>query len=198
MTESAPLHFFDAFFRGENEDLISVYTENWHHVPANYPPGWCYGFWEPNRFLNRVIYHHLTSLETKCSVNDFACYDGLLVAALANQGFDAYGYEALPCWPIFEAMGIKNRINQRKHCEVVIAFGIAHEYTFKDFMARIEEENNGMPEVVFFDREATRGLKTKHYFDSAMLIKEGIQTIRFPNCVSDRSRADLLIWRAKE
>lgn len=198
MIEPAPLHFFDAFFRGDNEDLVALYTEAWHHIPETYPPGWCYGFWEPNRFLNRAIYHHLTSLDTKCSVLDYACYDGLLVAALTNQGFDAYGYEAWPCWPIFDAMGIRSRINTRKHCEVVIAFGIAHEYSFKDFMKRIEFENEGLPDVVFFDREPTRGMHTKSYFDPAMLVKEGISVVKFPNCVSDRSRADLLIWRAAE
>lgn len=199
MTETRPLHFFDAYFRDDNEELIGVYTENWNHVPANYPAGWCYGFWEPNRFLNRVIYHHLTSQDEKASVLDFACYDGLLVAALANHGFDAYGYEAWPCWPIFEAMGIKGRINQRKHCEVVIAFGIAQEYSFKDFMKRIEEENDGLPDVLFFDREPTRPtVHNKTYFDPHFMVKEGIRAIRFPNCVSDRSRADLLIWGAKE
>ena len=126
----------------------------------------------------------------------FDCYDGLLVAALRSQGFAAYGYEALPCWPMFEALGISDRVNTRKHCEAVIAFGIAQEYRFKDFMGRIEEENGGMPEVVFFDREITRGLHTKEYFESSMLVKEGITVTRFPNCISDRSRADLLIWRA--
>lgn len=199
MIESRPLYFFDAFFRSENEDLISIYTDAWHHVPESYPAGWCYGFWEPNRFLNRVIYHHLTSLDTKCSILDFACYDGLLVASLANQGFDAYGYEALPCWPIFEVMGIQNRVNQRRHCEVVIAFGIAHEYTFKNFMKRIEEENNGLPDVVFFDREPTRPtIHCKNYFDPSFIAKEGISIVQFPNCISDRSKADLLIWRAEE
>jgi hypothetical protein len=198
VTETRPLYFFDTFFRDDNQDLIEDYTRNWHLIPANYPAGWCYGFWEPNRFLNRVIYHHLTSLDVKCSILDFACYDGLLVAALNDQGFDAYGYEAWPCWPMFDALGIADRVNRRKHCEAVIAFGIAHEYSFRDFMGRIEEENRGLPEVVFFDREITRGLHSKEYFDAAMLVKERITVTRFPNCISDRSRADLLIWRAKE
>lgn len=198
MTDETPIHFFDAFFRSENDDLISVYTDHWNLIPTSYPAGWCYGFWEPNRFLNRVIYHHLTSLGEKCSVMDFACYDGLLLAALVNQGWDAYGYESWPCWPMFEALGVKDRVNQRKHCEAVIAFGIAHEYTFRDFMGRLEEENRGLPEVVFFDREITRGMHSKEYFDSGVLVKEGIQVVRFPNCISDRSRADMLIWKAGE
>lgn len=198
MTEARPLHFFDTYFRSFNADLLETYTQNWNLIPASYPAGWCYGFWEPNRFLNRVIFHHLHSTGEAVSVLDFACYDGLLTAALKANGFDAYGYEALPCWPMFEALGIRDRVNQRKHCEAVIAFGIAQEYSFRDFMGRIEEENRGMPEVVFFDREATRGLHTKEYFDSHTLVKEGIKVIRFPNCISDRSRADLLIWEAKE
>ena len=40
MTETRPLHFFDAFFRDENADLIETYTRNWNHIPATYPPGW--------------------------------------------------------------------------------------------------------------------------------------------------------------
>lgn len=195
MIDNTFLHFFDAYFRSDNEDLLEIYTANWNSIPAHYPAGWCYGFWEPNRFLNRVIYHHLTSSNVKCSVLDFGCYDGLLLAALRGQGFDAYGYESLPCAPIFKALGVSDRINQKPNCEAVVAFNMAQEYSFPDFLLRIEEENGGIPDVIFFDREPTRPtVHNKRYFDPAYLIRYGITVTQFPNCISPRSRAELLIW----
>lgn len=195
MKDLAPLHFFDAYFRAENEGLIRTYTDAWHHVPEHYPPGWCYAFWEPNRFLNRVIYHHLTSTGFVASVLDFGCYDGLLLAALVDQGFDARGYESLPCEAMFKALGVSNRVNTKTHCEAVIAFGVAQEYSFESFLKRIEEENNGLPDILFFDREPTRPtIHNKTYFEPMFILKHGIQVTQFPNCISNRSCAELLIW----
>ncbi len=196
MIESRPLHFFDAFFRSENEDLIETYTANWHFIPSHYPAGWEYNFWEPNRFLNRVIYHHLASLDERCSVLDFGCYDGLLVAALNENGFDAFGYESMPCEGMFDALGIRDKINVRPTSETVIAFGVAQEYSFLDFLKRIEEENNGLPDVLFFDREPTRPtIHNRTYFSKPFMALNGITSVQFPGCVSERSRAEMLIWR---
>lgn len=193
--ETRPLSFFDSFFRAENSELLKVYAEAWPNIPAHYPPGWCYDFWAPNRFLNRVIYHHLTSMDIRTSVLDFGCYDGLLVRALRDYGLDAYGYDRLPCMPMFEALKIEDRVNRRHHCEVVVAFGVAQEYSFPAFLKAIEEENDGLPDVLFFDREPTRPtVWNKEYFDPLFPIAHGIDVVEFPFCISERSRAELLIW----
>ena len=195
MNRNSPLAMLDLVFKTENSGLLPKYEEAWDSVKRHYPQGWCYDFWAPNRFLNRCIYFELISSKTRGSVLDFACYDGLLVAALRDAGFDAYGYESFPCWPAFEALRIKDRVNTRKHCEVVIAFGIAQEFKFEDFLAKIAEENDGLPEVIFFDREPTRPtVFNAEYFKPTFLIAHGIQVVKYPNCVSDRSNAELMIW----
>jgi hypothetical protein len=195
--DTRPLSFFDAFFRDDNIELVDLYAQHWAKIPAHYPPGWCYDFWEPNRFLNRVIYHHLTSLDVPPpSVLDFGCYDGLLVRALLDQCIDAYGWDRLPCMEMFRALGIEKSVNRRQHCEVVVAFGVAQEYRFRDLLAHIAEENAGLPDVLFLDREPTRPTPfNAEYFDPTFTISHGIQVVSFPNCISDRSRAELLIWR---
>jgi hypothetical protein len=194
--EYRPLSFFDTLFRSDNADALDLYTKAWPLVEAHYPPGWCCDFWAPNRFLNRVIYHHLTTLGIAPTVLDFACYDGLLVKALRDQGIDVRGWESNPPWPAYEALGIQDHMNVLGHAEAVIAFNVAQEYPYRNLLDTIESINNGLPEVLFLDREPTREtVWNKEYFDPMFITKHGIQVVEFPNCVSDRSRAELLIVR---
>ena len=196
MTDAMDLETFDWYFQQNNRAALEKYASAWPRVEGHYPIGWCFPFFAPNRFLSRVIFSKLFMSSGTDAILDFGCYDGLLIRAFLDQGREAFGYESFPCMPAFEALGIADRINVRHYCPIVIAFGMAQEYSFENLLAKIEEENAGLPDVLYFDRELTRRtIHNKTYFDTNFLLSQGITVVKFPNCVSEHSQADMLIWR---
>lgn len=188
----------DRDIKERHRETISIYDRNIERCLKNHPlyrQGWSMHvntrFFGPSRGLNRLLYRALA--DTKKSVLDIGCFDGVLIKLLRERGVEAWGAEAYPFGELYECLSVGEYVNKGVQCDIVISFNIAHEYSIEGFLKRVEKENNGLPEVLIFDREESRRRNSPAYYDEANLKKYGFVPFKVPTYHTSVIKPDLLI-----
>lgn len=196
----SPVADWDTIITKRHAQTISTYYDNWVARTNEHPVfgkgGWRCGFFHPGRFQNRYMYAFLQSLKFN-GLLDVGCYDGLLVQILCECGIDAWGFEENYHAPYYDYLPLaKGKINspQQKQCDIVLAFSVAQNFSNpKDFLDYIVSKNHGAPKILFFDREATRGLHMQVYYDIDNIAQFGFQSFTFYDSVNKDAHTDIMV-----
>ena len=183
-------------------DYFNVY-DNLKMQHTQYSKGWGVNALHPHRFIPRLFWYFYRQNHglfiTNPVILDIGTYDGTLVKALRNAGFEANGEDEV-LWPeMWKILDIEQLINKTVRPDVVCCFNHAHRRHPEEFLAdvlgRFGKEVN-----IWCDREQRTPHKNNSYWmNNNLLATLGFEISKFPKiselCID--TQRDLLIRRAR-
>lgn len=204
------LEGLDKRFRLYNPSWLSRYEEAYPQMRMKHPlysQGWYSDAMSPHRFIPRLVWlRFFLKKETAHNdfILDFGTYDGTLVRALRDIGYDAFGQDDHEWKEMWNLLGVENYISSEViplPYKAVLAFNCAHRWTPITFVNHIITICGEEPEIIIVDRERrTPDPNNKWWYDLVQLEAMGFEVEMFPEFsrLGEDTARDLLVRKRKK
>lgn len=207
------LEYFRNRIVKDNEKLFNDYSKVYDYLSLTHPTynrNWRVNFLDNHRFMNWILYTFLVDikqgkentllpdglLSNDFTVMDIGCYDSSLIAALNNNGIDAYGYDDNDWQHMFGVLKTTEKVNfsprwndRKKDIDVAIVLNYAHMFRPDELLSFVEEKCGNKPSVIFFDFDASVHHVHHHLYEAS---RSDYKTLTFPAS----AERELYIWHA--